>query len=151
MKKSRKLRLRRNKDAVLWISREALKAEKICYVAVANRRVNYPHRRSRIVYIGTSARGHKRILESAKDRAEKAFGSRPGVTDIEFYIVSCTGRKRVPSWEALERALILLFKRLYGTIPIVSIRGKGNVERWQRDLDRFNESTLRRYLQRYDE
>jgi len=104
-----------------------------------------PRRQDRIVYaslIATFRRGLKSRL--------RAIGSH-GLTDIEFYVVSSTGRKRVPSWEVLERALILLFKRLYGAIPKVSTRCKGNIENWQKDLDRFNESTLRLYLEQYDE
>lgn len=146
----RRLQLRIPVEAVITITRKALVGEKICYIVTSNRKFKYPHRKSRIAYIGMSERGVKRMLETAKDRVEDIFDQH-GVKVVEFQLIRCTKRQSVPSWESLEKAMILLFKRYYGTTPFANIKGKGRkIEKWQKDLNRFNEASLLKLIEKYD-
>jgi hypothetical protein len=88
------------------------------YVFVANRAYKYKagkDGKSRIVYIGTTSRGLRRVVDSVFDRSTKIFGW--GTHSFDVYIVSCRRRQRVQMWRKLERALLLAFKELYGRPP----------------------------------
>jgi len=139
-----------NAKPVLHVSREALRKEKICYLAVLNKDIRYPHqKKSRIAYIGTSERGHKRILESASKIADKVF-QEYGINDIDFYVVSCKGKRGGRSWEWLEKALLLSFKGIYGSVPFANKQGKGRNDEWGHCLNRFNRESIERYLRKFE-
>jgi len=137
----RKLQVSRRKQAAITITSTAVSKTKIVYIIRVNKKLKYPHRESHIAYIGTSERGVKRMLETAIARTEKLL-ERHGIRSLDFFVITCTKRQRLRSWESLEQALILLFKRQYGKPPIANVKGKGNVEHWEEDLKRFNEQKM---------
>ena len=89
---------------------------KLVYIAVANKPISYAFKKSPIVYIGTTKRGLRRILESAL-MSEEILGLH-GVTKLDFHVVICSARQRLKSWEMLERALVMRFRDTYGAIPL---------------------------------
>ena len=89
------------------------------------------------------------MCETAAERAQGLLEEH-GITELSFHVVQCTSAQKLRSWESLEQALILLFKRLYGDKPFANIKGKGNVEHWQKDLDRFNEASIKDLLESFD-
>ena len=150
IKSMKKLKLNNtNAKPVLHVSREALRKEKICYLAVSNKDIEYPYRKSRIAYIGTSERGHKRMLESAGRIAGKVL-QKYGITGIDFHVVSCRGKRGGRSWEWLEKALLLSFKGIYGSVPFANKQGKGRNDEWGHCLNRFNRESIERYLRKFE-
>lgn len=117
------LRVKQLKDAAFSIRREALKEDKLVYLAVANKSLPYRHGRSKIVYIGTTMRGANRIAESAAKQARHLLQEH-GVSQLDFFIVSCTGRQRLKSWKKLERALLLVFRERMGEVPRGNKQGR---------------------------
>jgi hypothetical protein len=104
------------------------------YVFVANRPYRYkPGRdgKSRIVYIGTTRKGLRRLVDSVFDRSPEIFGW--GTHSFEAYILTCKRRQRVRMWLKLERALLLAFKERYGRTP----KANADVETMS-GLDAFN-------------
>ncbi len=146
---AKKLRLKIPKESAITINRRACAAKKICYIVTANKSVRYPHRRSTIVYVGTSERGIVRMMETARDRAAHLLDTH-GISELCFHVVRCSSKQNVTSWASLERAILLYFKRLYGRPPIDNKKGKGNVEKWQKDLDRFAEASIKKLLLAYE-
>ena len=49
----------------------------------------------------------------------------PGINTLEARIITCNGRSKVKTWEKLERALLLEFRREYGEVPVGNTQGKG--------------------------
>lgn len=96
----------------------AIGEECFVYVFVANRPYTYkPGKdgKSRIVYMGTTSRGLRRIVDSVFDRSPKIFGW--GTHSFDAYILTCRARQHVPMWKKLERALLLAFKEKFGRTP----------------------------------
>lgn len=108
----------RVKGRTLHANRLALGEDCFVYVFVANRSYQYKAGKggkSRIVYIGTTRKGLRRLVDSVFDRSTKIFGW--GTHSFEAYILTCARRRRVRMWLKLERALLFAFKERYGQAP----------------------------------
>jgi hypothetical protein len=121
------LRVSLKRGAPILVNRLDLGRGRLVYVLVASRSQNYRHGRSRIVYIGTTAAGMKRIATSAAHFADKILALH-GVREFEARIVTCQGRRNVKSWHKLERALLLQFREMYGEIPFCNTQGVRMIE-----------------------
>lgn len=111
-----------------------LNFSKLVYIAVANKARKYKFGKSPIVYIGTTARGLVRILESAGVKSEEILSDH-GVTKLDFHVVICTSRQRLQSWKLLERALIMRFRDLYGDVPWKNDKLKNSADRkWEQSF-----------------
>jgi len=115
------------REPALIARRVILKDEKLVYVLIANKKIDYPEGRSRIVYIGTTKNGGSRIAQSVATRAKRILGLN-GVTEFEARTVTCKPRQRVKMWHKLERALLLDFREKFGAIPVCNVHGKNFVE-----------------------
>lgn len=145
----RRLQINLNEDPVLMIHRRALRKRKLVYVLAAKNSVKYRAGRSRIVYIGTTKKGVKRIAESAAKRATKVMSTR-GLKELNAYVVSCGGRTGVPTWRKLEDALLAEFRAEYEALPKGNSQGKK--KRWTDDLDQmFKQKAIRKVLGHFDE
>lgn len=89
------------------------------------------------------------MTQSASENAEYLL-TQHGVSEIQFRIVRCSKRSRLRTWELLEHALIFVFKRYYGRPPIANKVGTGNITSWEKDLDWFNEDSLREFLEQFE-
>jgi hypothetical protein len=142
----RKLRIKAPRSPALTINREAIQGDRLVYLALANRRINYRYGKSYIAYIGTTKAGASRIAASAAAKASDIL-SLHGVYELTFHVVTCAGRKRVKTWKKLERALLLTFRELFGEIPKCNNQGRGI--RWTDESDYFNGSRLRDLIERF--
>jgi predicted GIY-YIG superfamily endonuclease len=145
----RRLNIKLSKGPCVVIHRAAFRNDKLVYVACANKKIRYPVRqkrriaymreKSRIVYIGTTRKGARRIASTAAAKGEELLYDY-GMKALVFYVVTCTRRRGVESWRKLERALIIRFRELYGDIP------KGNKSgrfwRWKDEKDYFSQDGL---------
>lgn len=104
----RRLPLRLARDEAMWVSRIALRHQKLVYILVADNLIGYANGKSRIAYIGTTENGVDRVAESAAYRTEHILGQR-GIRSFSVRIVACRGRQKARTWRKLERALILTF------------------------------------------
>ena len=101
---------------------------KLVYVLIADKKLTYSHgKKSAIAYIGTTEKGVARIAESAAKHAEEILRLR-GVRKVTARILTCRQRQRVKTWVKLERALILMFRSEYGTVPRFNSQGKKMTE-----------------------
>lgn len=135
-----------SKNPVITIRRHKSGKNKLVYIALANKPYRYPHARSRIVYIGTTSVGVKRVAASAASKAKKLLGNH-GVKSLDFFIVSCKPLQRVETWKKLECGLIIAFKHLYGAVPIGNTVGKNL--RWRDEREYFKEPRLNAILEHY--
>lgn len=120
--KSKSLRVKFGGGPVLTVNRKAIEANKVVYVALANKRVRYPTGTSAIVYIGSTMNGVSRIAASAAQKAT-ALLSDHGFKQLNFYVVSCSSKKSVPTWKRLEAALLVVFRQVNGAIPKLNRQG----------------------------
>jgi hypothetical protein len=104
------------RKAAMTVTRVVVGEEKLVYVIVADKKMEYSTGRSRVVYIGTTKNGVARVAQSAANWTDKVLGQR-GVEAFEVRIVTCRPRQRVKSWIKLERALLLAFRERYGEVP----------------------------------
>jgi len=119
----RRRNIKASRKPAITINRQALGAEKLVYLAVANKSRKYPFGyRSPILYIGTTRTGVRRIAQSAAARAQLLVNH--GVKQLQFHVVSCTPLRKVKTWQKLERALLLAFKHTYGSVPVGNTAGK---------------------------
>jgi hypothetical protein len=146
MPNSKKLTIRKGTKPAVSISRSALSAEKLVYLAVANKAIKYHNDKSRIVYIGTTASGADRIAASAARKARELLENH-GIIQLDFYVVTCKRRQKVKTWKKLESGLILTFRAQYGDPPISNTQGKR--QKWSDELDYFSYSRLESILNHY--
>jgi len=140
------LTLKTTKKPALTITRTATKANELVYVAVANRKIKYTTGQSRIVYIGTTKVGARRIAASAAAKANDMLKIR-GVQHLELFVVTCKSVPHVKTWHKLERGLILAFREIFGSPPI---RNKtGQKMRWTDELTYFTRSRLDTVVRKY--
>ena len=144
MGRSRRLHMQLARDEAMRVNQASIRRDRLCYVIVADRRLKYTSGRSAIAYIGTTKRGLGRVAGSAAQRAPEVFKLR-AVRSFTVRIVSCQGRPNVRTWAKLERAMLLIFKDLYGEIPHCNSHGKGMRER--DEFDYFQERRLRRLVE----
>ena len=121
-----------------------LKDEKLVYVLVANKKLQYKNARSSIVYIGTTKNGGSRIAQSVAIRAKRILGLH-GVTEFQARTVSCKPRQRVKMWHKLERAMLLCFKEIFGQTPECNVQGKNFVE--TDEFEYFAKTRIKRVLE----
>ena len=144
----KKLTIRTTSQPAVVVARPAMRAKKLVYIACANKLIRYRHGRSKIVYVGTTRRGVRRIAGSAAHQAERLLNER-GVRELEFYVVTCASRPGLQSWQKLERGLILAFKDLYGEPPVGNHQGKNIF--WHDELWYFTLRRLRNVVAYYSE
>jgi hypothetical protein len=120
-----------SRDPVMQVDRQGIRAQKLVYVILADRRFDYFDGRSKIVYIGTTQRGLNRIASSVAKRAPEVLALR-GVRRFEVRVLTCRGRQRVRTWRTLERAMIMVFRDRFGEIPLCNSQGEG-----LREIDEF--------------
>ncbi len=142
--RARKSRLHLTREAVMTIRRGALTADRLVYLLAANRPIRYEKGRSRIVYIGTTKKGVRRVAGSVAYRAEELL-QRRGFKEVEAYILTYGAKPGVKNmWSKLERATLFMFRYQYGDIPELNAQGK-NI--WEDDAFRyFNRGSLLRLL-----
>lgn len=128
----------RDRPAVV-VHRAAFKDKKLVYVGRANRKFKYPWGRSRIVYIGTTTKGARRVASSAAKKGEDMLFEH-GIKEIEFSVVTCRKLQNVPTWRKLERALLIKFREKYGAVPRGNVQGKGF--QWEDEKDYFSQQRL---------
>jgi hypothetical protein len=146
MTSKKKLTIQTSKRYAIKITRSAFKADRLVYVAVANAKLKYPHGKSRIVYIGTTKAGARRIASSAAYRAPDLLGLY-GVKDLSFFIITCASRQAVQTWRKLESGLILTFKYLYGEPPKCNRKGKN--QKLKDELEYFTRNRLEAVIKYY--
>lgn len=132
------------REAALVARRVILKDEKLVYVLVANKKLQYINGRSRITYIGTTKNGGSRIAQSVATRAKRIL-SLHGVTEFEARTISCKPRQRVKMWHKLERAMLIAFKEKFGEIPECNIQGKNFNE--TDEFSYFAKSRIKRIIE----
>ena len=132
------------REAALIARRVILRDEKLVYVLVANKKLQYKTGRSSIAYIGTTKNGGARIAQSVATRAKRIL-SLHGVTEFQARTVSCKPRQRVKMWHKLERAMLICFKELYGEIPECNVQGKNFVE--VDEFEYFSKVRVKRVLE----
>lgn len=125
------------------IERGALKRSRLVYFLLANKKLKYQNSRSKIIYIGQTQSGIKRIAESAA-RSTSVL-QKHGVNTVQVYTVACQPRQNVNSWRKLERAMLLEFRCLYGNVPMYNTQGKNYTE--QDEFRYFSRTKIRKILQ----
>ena len=94
---------------------------KLVYVLTANKKVKYPSpggskgRHSSIVYVGTTKKGAKRITSSVAARAWLL--GEYGIRSLQVRVVTCKCVPGVSTWTKLERAILIVFKEMFGSLP----------------------------------
>ncbi|MBZ5704679.1 MAG: hypothetical protein LAN63_04950 [Acidobacteriia bacterium] len=115
----RKLKMKRSKKPSLTLLRSRQwDKKKMAYILVADKSYKPASGlRSRVIYIGTTAKGAGRPAASAVNKASQVFYRDRGVKVIEVFIVTCQGRQATPTWKLLEAALIHTFWNIHHQIP----------------------------------
>jgi len=116
------LKIKTNRKSAIRITREALKANNLVYIAKANKKIKYNWGSSKIAYIGETSTGVKRITSSAADRAPQILNQH-GFKFLDFYVVQPSKLQAVRTWETLERDLLIVFKAMFGKVPIGNTQG----------------------------
>ena len=130
----------------MTITREAIAGNKLVYIATANKTVKYQNGKSRIVYIGQTERGVKRIAESAAERAPNLLRDH-GIKNLTFYAIKCTPIQKVKTWKKLEIALLVTFREMYGEIPKLNKTHEKTPSHSKPDY--FTEERLRKIITKY--
>jgi len=104
----------------MTLGRGALGTDRLVYILAANKPVKYPRGRSRIVYIGTTKRGVRRVASSVATRAEGLFEGR-GMRTVNAHLLTYTRKSGGQKlWLKLERAILFMFQYQYGRIPLLN-------------------------------
>ena len=140
-----KLRIKYRDRPAVVVHRAAFKDKKLVYVGRANKRYRYPWGRSRIVYIGTTEKGARRVASSAAKKGEDLLFEH-GIKAVEFSVVTCGKLQSVATWKKLERALLIKFREKYGAVPRGNIQGKKI--RWDDEKYYFNQKRLDAVLEK---
>jgi hypothetical protein len=132
-----RIRVSLKPDVAMKVNRAATVADKLCYVMVTNRPLTYEKGKSRIAYIGTTQRGVIRMTRSVSERSIDLLGSpvyygQYGVKSFDVRVLTCTPRPGVKTWRKLERALLLEFRKQFGSVPKLNVQGRG-----YRETDEF--------------
>jgi|SRR5690242_7135460 len=145
---SKVLTVKSPKSPSVTITREAVKSEKLVYIAVANKKVSYRNGKSKIAYIGTTKNGAHRMAASAASKATEMLDLY-GIRTLEFFAVTCKSRQNVKTWRKLERALILTFRSRYGEPPQCNKQGKKM--QWGDELEYFTRNRLEAVIEQYSD
>jgi hypothetical protein len=122
MGRKRRLAVSLNRDEAVTVTRVSIGKQKLAYVLVADKKLNYPKEKSRIAYIGTTKKGISRISQSVAYRSHDILALR-GVRSFQARVVSCQPRQNVKTWHKLERALLLVFRDRFGDVPVCNSHG----------------------------
>ncbi|MGH2360223.1 MAG: hypothetical protein ACRDGM_06740 [bacterium] len=143
----RKVHLSLSRNPVMTLGRSALGSERLVYILATNKALKYPRGKSRIVYIGTTKRGVRRVASSVAGRAEEAL-ERRGMTTVNAHLLTYTRRTGKHNlWLKLERAVLFMFQYEYGTIPILN---KTGTHFWPgKEFDYFSRRTLLKRLREF--
>lgn len=109
-------------NVALTARRVLVHGKKLVYVLVAERSIRYRWGRSRILYIGTTRMGGTRVAQSVASRADYIL-EQHGIRIFHARVITCSARRRVRTWEKLERALLLTFREVFGELPMCNSRG----------------------------
>lgn len=112
----------------MHVTKVSIGKDKLVYAILADKKVSYPTGRSRVVYLGTTKKGIGRIARSVAARAKDILDIH-GVQEFTVRVITCHPRKNVKTWFKLERAMLLVFKDIYGKIPRCNKQGKRMKER----------------------
>jgi hypothetical protein len=137
-------RISLKKREAMTVDRVSVGKLKFAYVICVDRKVKYEKGRSRIVYIGTTKKGINRVSQSAATRFDAVFELKK-VDRFMVYIITCTRRRHVKTWHQLERALLLVFKGMFGEIPTCNSHGKNYS--WRGEEKLFAPSRLKAVLE----
>lgn len=107
----------------MTVKRRATKSRRMVYVICTPRPQRYPAGRSRIIYIGTTGVGVRRVAASMAHKAID-YLARHGVRWLDVYTVTCPPRPGMESWKKLERDLLITFNLVHGRIPHANSSGK---------------------------
>jgi hypothetical protein len=119
---ARYLKVSLKRFQAIEVTRIAIGNQKLVYVLIADRKFRHPYGRSSIAYIGTTKKGIRRVASSAAHRAEDILGEY-GVKKIIARIITCKPRSAVKTWVKLERAMLLMFREIYGKVPPFNLQG----------------------------
>ena len=108
---------------VMTVHRRIIKKDKLVYLLVAPKPAKYPNGKSRILYVGTTSKGVKRIAGSAAHRAQEILESW-GLRQMDVHIVSCKARQGLQSWGLLEDAILAQFRTRYFSLPRFNKQGQ---------------------------
>ena len=128
----------------MHVTRVSIANKKLVYVLVADKKMKYEGERSRVVYIGTTKKGASRVARSVAARAESIL-SLHGVREFHARIVTCKPRQGVKMWRVLERAMLLMFKEMYGEVP--RCNGQGQKMKERDEFKYFTRGRIRRILE----
>lgn len=140
------LKVKPNPRPAIVITRAALQANKLVYIARANKPYRYRWGRSKIVYIGTTKAGVHRIAGSAASRASLLLG-KWGINQLEFHVVRSSKVQNLETWRILERAMLITFKEMYGDVPAANKQGKNM--RWHQKGKYFRDEKLREVITQF--
>lgn len=144
MANHKRLSVSLKRDAAIAATRVAIGKERLVYVLVADKKLQYPKARSRIAYIGTTEKGVSRIAGSVATRSE-AILRLHGVRSFVARVITCRPRQKVKSWRKLERALLIRFRETYGAPPRCNVQGKRM--KWVDEDEYFRISRLNTILE----
>jgi hypothetical protein len=124
------IKLHKNHDPALVVERSTASPQSAVYLLVANKPLKYgANGKSKIVYVGKTDRGMKRVHESAAAKAGTIFktSTNPqgisGIVRLSAYTYSFAAPVNSQNWPwapsvMLERAFLIRFKAKYGVPPI---------------------------------
>jgi len=143
------LRVKCSPEPLLTVkrSKQSSNTKRMVYILTATKPQKYKNGRSRIIYIGTTGKGTQRPAVSAVNKASEAFGELRGVREIEVYIVTCGGRRSVPTWEHLESSLLAIFGARYRQLPKYN-RKRGSI-RYAEDVTLFKRKALEQIILKF--
>ena len=130
--RQRKLNISLQKEAAIRVNRVAIKDQNLVYVLVIDKQIQYTYKKSRIIYIGKTGNGIKRIAESIAYISPDAL-KKHGVRQVSARIFTCSSRPEINTQTKLEKALLLSFREITGDVPEGNTQGKGIPE-----TDEFN-------------
>ena len=134
------------REPAVTVTRASMRKDELVYVLVADKKIRYSSRRSRVVYIGMTESGVHRVAKSAADRAERILDE-SGIHSFSARIVhypAIDGRverawKKRPAL-LLERALLIAFREEYGEMPLCN----GTGAKMRPDFGEFEKFSLAR-------
>jgi hypothetical protein len=113
------MRAKLHKSEVMMVDRSAIKQKRLVYLLIASKRIKYLFAKSGIVYIGSTAKGIRRVAASAAYNAKwilEAYGTRK----FAARVVTCPGVPGLPIWKVLESDLLLTFHAQFGELPALN-------------------------------
>ena len=140
-------------DRVLSVEISATKVKRLVYLLVANRPIRYQRNYSRILYVGTTEKGIRRVAQSASRRIVDARRELNGIRRLDAYVIwvrtkaGPQSKKGMNFWRILERAVLLRFRELYNEPP--HLNGTGHKMKERNEFDVFRRRAIDRIILRY--